>query len=120
MAGVFPQAIPVIPATATPGTPVTVNCIVRETLPVGHPPDWCTAARGRAPGPVTSGQDTCVVQQLSVPLGSSTAPAGHGFYYDTSTDPSSPDCRQRITFTSGDSVITGGSATIQCFNGSTH
>ncbi len=105
-----------LPCTA-PGASncVGVRCTVRETLPMGMTAaQVCTRERGRRPAGVDENQrEQCLVDQVTVPLGMQPT-TGAGFFYDTSVDPQSPDCRQRISFTSGANLTNGASAIIEC------
>jgi hypothetical protein len=98
-------------------TPVRVNCVVRETLPEGMTAaQQCTSARGRRPAgrdPETN-REQCLVDQVSVPVGGMPSGSAQGFYYDTTVDPTAPDCRQRISFTSNAELATGATALIDC------
>jgi hypothetical protein len=102
---------------AMPGTSVTVNCTVREILPVGTTAATaCRAARGRTPTDrdTTTGRAACLVQQVALPLGG-VPPAGQvGFFYDTRTNPSAPDCRQNVRFTEGAEPVPGSTSVIEC------
>lgn len=98
-------------------TPVTVNCVVRETLPAGMTAaQRCTTARGRRPAgrDAATGQEQCLVQQVPAPLNGRPAAGQEGFYYDTTIDPSAPNCRQRISFTGNAGLDNGASALIEC------
>jgi hypothetical protein len=122
----LPRALQTTPETcggsrtmncAMPGTPVRVNCVVRETLPATvRASEWCTAAHGRAPAgrDRATGREVCQVTQVEVPLGGQAPAGAHGYFYDTSPDPSAPECRQRISFTMGDSLPNGAEARIEC------
>jgi len=128
----FPRPLQTTPANPTtyssassPGTPVTVNCTVTETLPTGTTAAqiaaWCgtsttvPSAHGRTLGPVVNGQQTCIVSQVAQHYGDPTVPSGHGFYYDTSMNSSSGTaCAQAISFTTNDTVYEGGTAQIDC------
>jgi len=113
---------PGMPANCvSPGdmTPVRVNCVVRESLPEGMTAaQQCTAARGRRPAsPVRdpeTNREQCLVDQVPVPVGGTPSGSAQGFYYDTTVDPTAPDCRQRISFTSNAELATGASALIDC------
>jgi hypothetical protein len=113
------QAHPASPGCVRMGdpTPVRVNCVVRETLPEGMTAaQQCTSARGRRPAgrdPETN-REQCLVDQVSVPVGGMPSGSAQGFYYDTTVDPTAPDCRQRISFTSNAELATGATALIDC------
>jgi hypothetical protein len=100
-----------------PGQAVRVNCVVRETLPAAiQAAQWCTAEHGRAPAgrDRATGREVCLVTQVPVPIGMQPPAGAHGYFYDTSPDPSAPECRQRISFTMGDSLPNGAEARIEC------
>jgi hypothetical protein len=102
---------------AMAGTPIHVNCIVRETLPAGMAASrLCTTARGRSAGERDAmlGRDTCIINQVDVPLGGAPSGTTEGFFYDTRPDPTSPDCRQHIEFTPNAGLVPGASAVIEC------
>ncbi len=101
---------------ATTGQQVRVNCIVREILPTGMNTGVCTAARGRTAGErdAETGRSTCVVNQVVVPLGGPPPSGQEGFFYDTRPDPTAPDCRQHIEFTSNAGLVSGATAVIEC------
>jgi hypothetical protein len=117
----LPRPIETVPSACEPGDTrgncVRTNCIVREILPMGMAASTsCTAARGRRPGdrdPQTM-RDTCVVNQVALPLGMAPPNGPQGFYYDTRPDPTAPDCRQHIEFTSGAGLVPGATAIIEC------
>ncbi len=91
------------PCTAAGMSP-RVECVVREALTGGQSPtEACTAARGRTPGGYDDALhlQTCIVQQVSAPVGGAPPAGQEGFYYDASPDPSDPLCTQRIRFTAG-------------------
>jgi len=101
----------------TRGNCVRTNCIVREILPAGMTASGaCTTARGRTPGDRDTQQmrDTCVINQIALPLGMAPPGGREGFYYDTRPDPTAPDCRQHIEFTSGAGLVPGATAVIEC------
>ncbi len=111
----LPRPLQTNPLNPAANTATTVNCTVTETLPAGTAASWCTAAHGRSPGEPVNGAQTCIVAQVPQLYGSTTPPSGvHGFYYDTSADPTNTSCHQRISFTNGDTIIQGGSAIIDC------
>jgi hypothetical protein len=109
--------------TSTPTSPcasrgevVRAGCAVREILPTGMTTAACTAARGRTagePDPAT-GRATCVVNQVSVPLGGPPPAGQEGFYVDTRPDPQTPACSSHIEFTTGGALVSGASATVEC------
>ncbi len=106
----------------TRGNCSRTKCIVREILPAGMSTALCTPARGRTAGErdiqVVNGQmvsrETCLINQISLPLGMAPPSGREGFYYDTRPDPASPDCRQHIEFTSGAGLVAGARAVIEC------
>ncbi len=117
-----------------------VDCIVRESLVAGSTCDPTHARRPALDGngrpvldPADSTRVLCDVAQLptnpdGTPVTSANGcysvgcdPAtdqatvpGAGFYYDTSPDPSEPNCRQRITFTSNASTPNGARVRLEC------
>ncbi|MDO9016044.1 MAG: hypothetical protein Q8S73_03060 [Deltaproteobacteria bacterium] len=96
-----------------------VRCEVREVLPpTVNPLEWCTPAHGRrrAPGAggTVGGQAVCVVDQVAVVPGMAAPAGSHGFFYDTTPDPTNPSCPQRIAFTDGDTTPTGAQASLVC------
>ena len=94
---------------------IGVACTVKELLPSTiNAADWCSSTHGRHRNGTEGGQAVCLVDQVAVQLGSEAPGDAHGFYYDTTVDPSNPSCTQRISFTTGDSVPTGATATIEC------
>lgn len=100
----------------TRGNCSRTKCIVREILPAGMSTSVCTAARGRTPSdrdPMAM-RETCLINQISLPLGMAPPSGREGFYYDTRPDPASPDCRQHIEFTSGAGLVAGARAVIEC------
>lgn len=101
---------------ATAHQPVRVNCIVREILPAGMSTSACTAARGRTAGDrdATTMRNTCIVNQVVVGLGDAPPAGQEGFFYDTRPDPTAPDCRQHIEFTSNANLVSGATAVIEC------
>jgi hypothetical protein len=93
----------------------SVACVVRETLPSTiDPVAWCTAEHGRRLAPDRAGRPECLVDQVAVRPGTDPPVGAHGFYYETTVDPANPGCTQRVSFTPGDAVPVGGSATIAC------
>jgi len=98
-------------------TPVSVGCVVYETLSPGlSPAQWCVAARGRRPAPPDprTGYPRCVVDQIPVVPGTLPAPdVPPGFYYDTAPNPHGPVCR-RIRFTRGAALLPGTGAMLSC------
>ena len=102
---------------AGPTTPVHVTCVLREILPAGETAARaCTRARGRTVGDRDPNlmRDTCLVDQIEVPLG--TAPSGdaRGFWYDTRPDPQAPSCGQRVRFTTGAEPLTNATVVVEC------
>ena len=61
-----------------------------------------------------TGRSTCVVNQVVVPLGGPPPSGQEGFFYDTRPDPTAPDCRQHIEFTSNAGLVSGATAVIEC------
>jgi hypothetical protein len=117
----LPRPIETVPSACergdTRGNCVRTNCIVREILPAGmSSATACVMARGRTRGerdPMAM-RDTCVIDQLALPLGMAPPSGREGFYYDTRPDPAAPDCRQHIEFTSGAGLVAGATAVIEC------
>jgi hypothetical protein len=117
----LPRPIETVPSACemgdTRGNCVRTNCIVREILPAGmSSATACVVARGRERGerdPMAM-RDTCVINQLALPLGMAPPSGREGFYYDTRPDPAAPDCRQHIEFTSGAGLVAGATAVIEC------
>ncbi len=108
----LPRRLPTVPAAPSPGESVRVSCVVRETLPAGL---RCDPARGRRASERTAdGREVCLVDQIAVAMGQAPPAGAHGFYYDTRPDPANPSCVQRIAFSDGDSVPSGGRAQIDC------
>ena len=108
----LPRALPTIPSVPVPGQTVRVSCVVREALPAGA---RCDASHGRRLAERTrDGREVCLVDQVAVGLGQSPPAGAHGFYYDTRPDVSDPSCVQRIAFTDGDTVPSGGRAQVDC------
>ena len=102
------------PLCASAGA-VSVACEVRERLPpTVDPAQWCTAAHGRRRAGTDNGRALCFVGQVAVNPGAPAPTGAHGFYYDTTVDPSNPACSQRISFTDGDSVPSGAEDSIEC------
>ncbi len=106
------------PLCGTPGA-VSVRCDVREELPATiNPAEWCTAAHGRrratGAAATSNGRAVCFVNQVAVTPGAAAPGDAHGFFYDTTEDPANLSCRQRISFTTGDSVPNGAQAFIEC------
>jgi hypothetical protein len=102
---------------ASAGQPIQVNCIVREILPPGTTAATaCTRDRGRmvSDRDPSTGRDTCLVDQVVVPLGAEPASAARGFWYDTRPDPMSPDCRQNVRFTAGAEPLANAVSVIEC------
>lgn len=106
---------------ASMGTPVRVNCIVREILPAGMTAARaCTSARGRTgsdPDTTTTPgmrRETCLVDQVVVGLGGAPPAGREGFFYDTRRDPTAPDCAQHIEFTQNAGLLPGATAVIEC------
>ena len=100
----------------TRGNCSRTKCIVREILPAGMSTSVCTMARGRMPSdrdPMAM-RETCLINQISLPLGMAPPAGREGFYYDTRRDPASPDCAQHIEFTSGAGLVAGARAVIEC------
>lgn len=94
---------------------IAVRCTVKEYLPSSvDASSWCNAGHGRRMGDMENGQHVCLVDQVAVQLGMNPPAGAHGFYYDTSIDPSAPSCMQRISFTTGDSIPNGATAKIEC------
>ena len=103
--------------TPAQNTPVSVNCVVRETLPAGvSAATACTRARGREPGPrnPTTMRDTCRVLQVPVVPGSAPTDNAQGFFYDTRPLEGEGSCTQHIAFTANAGLAPGASATIEC------
>ncbi len=99
------------------GTPeaISVRCTVKEYLPSTiNPAEWCTATHGRRRSDPENGRQVCVVDQVAVRPGMGAPADAHGFYYDTSVDPAAPQCTQRISFTTGDSIPNGAESVIEC------
>jgi hypothetical protein len=102
---------------AMPGTPVRVNCIARETLPMGmSASSACTAARGRTPGArdTTLQRDNCIINQVAAPLGGAPAGTSQGFFYDTRPDPAALGCRRQIDYTNNALPVPGSSVVLEC------
>ena len=102
---------------AAVGTPVRANCVVREILPAGmSAASVCTRERGRVVSSrdATTGHDTCLVDQVTVPLGGEPASGARGFWYDTRPDPQSPDCARTVRFTSGAEPVNQAVTVIEC------
>lgn len=101
---------------ASAGEMVRAGCTVREVLPVGTTTAVCTAARGRTAGELdpATGRATCVVNQVSVPLGGPPPAGQEGFYVDTRPDPQTPACASHIEFTTGGALVSGASAAVEC------
>jgi hypothetical protein len=101
---------------AASGQPVRVNCIVREILPAGMATSACSMGRGRTVGDrdATTMRNTCIINQVVVGLGQAPPAGQEGFFYDTRPDPSAPDCRQHIEFTSNAGLVPGATAVIEC------
>jgi hypothetical protein len=103
---------------ATRGEPVRSNCILREILPTGTTTAACTPSRGRTPGEVdpATGRATCLVNQVPIAPGGPPPGGQAGFYVDTRPDPRSPACTAHVELTSGASLVTGATATVECFD----
>jgi hypothetical protein len=117
----LPRPIETVPSACEAGDPrggcIRTNCIVREILPAGtSAATACTAARGRTVGERDTqlSRDTCVINQVALPLGMAPPTGREGFYYDTRPDPAAPDCRQRIGFTGGAGLVANATAVIEC------
>ncbi|MBI5515637.1 MAG: hypothetical protein HY909_17785 [Deltaproteobacteria bacterium] len=101
---------------ALPGQPVTVRCVVRETLPAGLS---CEPGHGRdGVGRTVDGRNICLVRQVEVVPGMGPAArdamgnAPHGFFYDTRPDATM--CPYRVSFTTNDGLPEGATADVEC------
>jgi hypothetical protein len=101
---------------ALPDQPVTVRCVVRETLPPGLA---CEPNHGRdGVGRTAEGRAVCLVRQVPVVPGMGPPaldPSGnvpHGFFYDTRPDATM--CPYRVSFTTNDGLPEGATADVEC------
>lgn len=104
------------PGCARTGVPARLRCSVVEHLsPRTDLATWCTAAHGRHPAGRVGARETCVVDALTVPLGTREAPPGaHGFFYDLSPNYPGYTCARRLAFTPGDEPPPGAEAVLEC------
>jgi hypothetical protein len=105
---------------------VTVQCLVRETLPEGE--TMCDASRGRVNPTAMNGmpaemtvdvngvqRTVCDVTQVPTnPMDHQPVGGGVGWFYDVNPDPAAPTCTQRISFTAGAEPASGSITRLEC------
>ena len=107
---------------------LTVECVIRQTLPAGD--DTCDPSAALQ-DPNVNGMPTpthvnlgttaapdmrrvCEVAQVPIDPNTGMPVAGEGWYYDTSRDPSAPTCSQRISFTQAATPTNGSITRLEC------
>ncbi len=108
---------PAINHCGVAGTPTRLNCVMREYLPEGvTAASACTRERARTPGArdENTRRETCLVDQITVPLGGEPPAGAQGFWYDTRPDPASPGCSRTVRLTPDFSRTTGATSVFEC------
>ena len=114
----------VLQTTTDASNHVTVQCVVRETLPVEI--DACDPTHAlndpmvngvRAPmHQMVAGVNrrVCEIDQVATDSSSHEALPGTGWFYDVTPNPASPQCTQRISFTSDAVPVNGSTTSLEC------